>query len=168
MSDRSYEGAITGTTTATPAGEATERTVCPREFKHRSREQSTRLRERRRVSINRMQQKESQRAKRVVPGEVGTASRRASFQTRLASRDAIAARQLPVTPFLAGRSRIVKSWAVTCDANPSSLTKKLVYWSTNHGHARPRKPYVLKILAGMCVFFVFWMRCVTLKVSRQS
>lgn len=75
-------------------------------------------------------------------------SRRASFQTRLAPRESQTSVPPIVTPFVAGRSRIVKSWSVTCDPKPTMLCKKLVCWSFSHGYSRPRKPYILKILAG--------------------
>lgn len=53
-----------------------------------------------------------------------------------------------LTPFLSGRTRIQKSWNVTTDPDPQLLCKKLVYWTTLQGCARPRKPFVIKMLAG--------------------
>lgn len=55
----------------------------------------------------------------------------------------------PITPFVSGRSRIQKSWNMTCDPNPHVLYKKLVYWAIAQGCARPRNPFIIKVLAGM-------------------
>lgn len=54
----------------------------------------------------------------------------------------------PLTPFVSGRSRIIKSWHMTCDPDPSMLCKKLVYWTTLEGCARPRNPFIIRMLAG--------------------
>ncbi|XP_053993812.1 uncharacterized protein LOC128884424 isoform X2 [Hylaeus volcanicus] len=50
--------------------------------------------------------------------------------------------------FLAGHSRIVKSWNLTCDPQPDALCEKLVQWTLLYGSPYPRKPFILKILAG--------------------
>lgn len=53
-----------------------------------------------------------------------------------------------LTPFVAGKTRITKSWTVTSDPNPKLLCKKLLYWSQTEGVVPPRQAFVLRILAG--------------------
>lgn len=61
----------------------------------------------------------------------------------------------PLTPFVSGRTRIQKSWNMTCDPDPKMLCKKLVYWTTLQGCQRPRKPFIIKMLAGQQIKMSF-------------
>jgi hypothetical protein len=67
--------------------------------------------------------------------------------------------------FLAGHSRIVKSWNLTCDPQPDTLCEKLVQWTLLYGSSYPRKPFILKILAGTINVELFAAICTELSLT---